>query len=596
MTATLEGFYMRKDRSVFPVEVNIVVITRAGKNMVVAVARDITERERAEIALRESEELFESLVDNIDLGISLIDSDYTIVAANSAQAHLSDKDADDLCGKKCYREFEKRDAVCTHCPGTKAMATGQSADVETVGTRDDGSHFDVRLRAFPWHGADGATAGFVEVVEDITKLKESQKALQEAKESAEAANCAKSAFLTNMSHEIRTPMTAILGYADLILDAHVERTIQEHAAVIKHYGEHLLKLIGGILDLSKIEAGKLQIEPTRCSLGQVVADVSSLMRAQATAKQLVLKTEFVPPLPETVFTDPLRLRQILVNLVGNAIKFTDQGEISLAVRLSADNGRVRLCFDVTDTGIGMNEEQIGKLFKPFSQADTSNTRKFSGTGLGLCISKHLAETLGGTIKVCSKPGMGSTFSVTIDPGPLDGLQMIVDAWKATTEHPPTAPPTDARKIKLHGRILLAEDMMANQRLISVLLTRAGADVMAVENGQLAVEAALAACEVGKSFDVILMDMQMPVMDGYEATWQLRRQGYTGPIVALTAHAMAEDCQKCLDVGCDDYATKPIDREKFLATIAHWLSRTCGDGPLLQDDAVSCERQNRDARF
>jgi CheY-like chemotaxis protein len=328
----------------------------------------------------------------------------------------------------------------------------------------------------------------------------------------------------------------------------------------------------------------------------VVADVSSLMRAQATAKQLVLKTEFVPPLPETVFTDPLRLRQILVNLVGNAIKFTDQGEISLAVRLSADNGRVRLCFDVTDTGIGMNEEQIGKLFKPFSQADTSNTRKFSGTGLGLCISKHLAETLGGTIKVCSKPGMGSTFSVTIDPGPLDGLQMIVDAWKATTEHPPTAPPTDARKIKLHGRILLAEDMMANQRLISVLLTRAGADVMAVENGQLAVEAALAACEVGKSFDVILMDMQMPVMDGYEATWQLRRQGYTGPIVALTAHAMAEDCQKCLDVGCDDYATKPIDREKFLATIAHWLSRTCGDGPLLQDDAVSCERQNRDARF
>ena len=241
-----------------------------------------------------------------------------------------------------------------------------------------------------------------------------------------------------MSHEIRTPMTAILGYADLMLDENVGRDTREHVAVIKRNGEHLLRLINDILDLSKIEAGKLQIEPTRCSPVQVVAEVVSLMRPQAAAKQLKLKTELAHPLPETVLTDPLRLRQVLVNLVGNAIKFTDQGEVRLAVRLNADSGRSSLCFDVTDTGIGMNEEQIGKLFQPFSQVDNSSTRKFGGTGLGLCISKHLAEALGGNIEVRSEPGKGSTFSVTIDPGPLDGMQMIADAQEAAAESPPTA--------------------------------------------------------------------------------------------------------------------------------------------------------------
>jgi Amt family ammonium transporter len=310
------------------------------------------------------------------------------------------------------------------------------------------------------------------------------------------------------------------------------------------------------------------------------------MRPQAAAKNLTLKTELAQPLPETMLTDPLRLRQVLVNLVGNAIKFTDQGEVRLAVRFISDNGPPRLCFDVTDTGIGMNDEQIGKLFKPFSQVDNSATRKFGGTGLGLCISKHLTEALGGNIEVRSEPGKGSTFSLTIDPGPLDGIQMIRNTQESLLDRPPTTTAATPDKIVLHGRILLAEDGLDNQRLISLLLMKAGADVTTVENGQLAVETILAAREVGKPFDVILMDMQMPVLDGYEATRQLRQLGYTGPIVALTAHAMAEDCQKCLDAGCNDYLPKPFQHRALLEMVAQHLTAEKDDKPQTDETPLN----------
>ncbi len=289
-----------------------------------------------------------------------------------------------------------------------------------------------------------------------------------------------------------------------------------------------------------------------------------------------------------MLTDPLRLRQVLVNLVGNAIKFTDQGEIRLAVRLISDRGLPRLCFDVTDTGVGMNEEQVGMLFQSFNQVDSSSTRKFGGTGLGLCISKHLAEALGGHIEVRSAPGTGSTFILTIDPGPLDGIDSIRNADEALLDRPPTTMAATPDQITLHARILLAEDGLDNQRLIAMLLRKNGADVTAVENGQLAVAAALAARGAGEPFDLILMDMQMPVMDGYEATRQLRQQGHTAPIVALTAHAMAEDCQKCLDAGCDGYATKPIDRQKLVATVAAWVAR--GRTPCNSPDSSSGDSQ------
>jgi len=308
---------------------------------------------------------------------------------------------------------------------------------------------------------------------------------------------------------------------------------------------------------------------------------------------LTLSAELAGPLPETILTDPLRLRQILVNLVGNAIKFTERGEVRVGARLISGLGRgtvpfssdenrdsppkagpARLQFEVTDTGIGMSEEQVANLFQPFSQVDGSTSRRFGGTGLGLAISKRLAEALGGTIEVHSAPGKGSTFSVTIDPGPLEGIGVLHPTEAVASPAAPGAAPAGEGKIALCARVLLAEDGPDSQRLISLVLKKAGADVTSVENGQLALEAALAARDAGNLFDVILMDIQMPVMDGYEATRALRDRGYTGPIIALTAHAMTGDRQRCLDAGCDDYAAKPIDRRQLLATVARWAARPC----------------------
>jgi len=407
-----------------------------------------------------------------------------------------------------------------------------------------------------------------ELQEYVTALEFSNQALQEANRLAEAATRAKSEFLANMSHEIRTPMTAILGYADIMLEEDVCRGLREYVEVIKHNGKHLLELVNDILDLSKVEAGKMEIDSTRCSPIELLNEVVSLMQVRADAKHLKFTTEFLGPIPETILTDPLRLRQILVNLVGNAIKFTDEGEIRLAAQLTSKGGNTQLRINVTDTGIGMDPAEIGRLFQAFTQVDNSATRKFGGSGMGLFISRRLAEILGGNIEVESRPGRGSTFSVTIDPGPLEGIRMLAPGRTAFESQPNLAPAAEP-SAPLRSRVLLVEDGLDNQRLIRLFIKKAGGEVVAVENGQLAVERVVTAAEIGEPFDVILMDMQMPVMDGYTATQRLREWGYAGPIVALTAHAMDHDCQKCLDAGCDDYTTKPVDRQKLLATIAYW---------------------------
>ena len=547
---------------------------------------DITDRKRTEAALRKNEVMLSCILNSLPLSIFWKNHEGVYLGCNEGFARGANRCPTDVVGKTDFDlPWSREDTEAYRADDREVMALGR-AKIHIIERqhRADGTYIWLDTTKIPLLDAEGRVYGVVGIYDDITERKRMEDELHKAKDAADAANRANSAFLANMSHEIRTPMTAILGYADLMLSENVGRTTREHVAVIKRNGEHLLNVIGDILDLSKIEAEKLQIEPTRCSPVQVVAEVASLMRTQAAAKQLNLKTELAQPLPETVLTDPLRLRQVLVNLVGNAIKFTDQGEVRIAVRLTSDSGRSRLCFDVTDTGIGMSEEQVGKLFKPFSQVDNSSTRKFGGTGLGLCISKHLAEALGGSIEVRSEPGKGSTFSVMIDPGPLDGTHMIQNAQEALLDRLPSATAATPDKIVLHGRILLAEDGLDNQRLIAMLLRNAGAHVTAVENGQLAVEAALAAREAGEPFDVILMDMQMPVMDGYEATRQLRKQGYTGPIVALTAHAMAEDCQKCLDAGCNDYLPKPFQHRALLKMAARHIAAEKEAKPPMPDDA------------
>ncbi|MEW6200179.1 MAG: PAS domain S-box protein [Planctomycetota bacterium] len=405
--------------------------------------------------------------------------------------------------------------------------------------------------------------------------------LEGAMRQAEAANQAKSEFLANMSHEIRTPMTAIIGFAELLAEEVLcctqcagyggcelrERNCQ-YVETIRSNGRYLLDIINDILDLSKIESGGLQVERIPCSPLEVLHEVRGLMAARAAEKKLEFVVAVEGPVPETILCDPMRLQQILVNLVGNAVKFTPAGRVGLTLALiepSAGAAEPRLRFRVSDTGIGIDPEQTARLFVPFSQADTSTTRKYGGTGLGLAISKRLTEALGGTIAVESAPGQGSTFTVEVPTGPLEGVPRVeykpleAGAASAADESPPPSQPVNAR-------VLLVEDGPDNQRLLSFLLKKAGATVVTAENGQVAVELALAARAEGHRFDLILMDMQMPVMDGYEATRRLRAAGYDGPIIALTAHTMQGDREKCLAAGCDDFTPKPIDRRALLEVI------------------------------
>jgi len=425
--------------------------------------------------------------------------------------------------------------------------------------------------------ARGTVVGAVETLEDITLRKVAEQKLEESQRAAQAANRAKSEFLANMSHEIRTPMTAILGYADLVLENLRRPEDIEAVQTIKRNGEHLLAVINDILDLSKVEAGALTVTHRRCAIAEIVEEVVSLMRVRAEAKNLSLRAEYRFPLPETITTDPIRLRQSLINLVGNAVQFTEAGSARVRVWLDQrPEAPPKLHFDVIDTGIGIPQEQQIRLFEPFSQGDASFNRRVGGTGLGLAISRRLAEILGGEIQLQRTSGEGSIFSLILDPGPLDGARMLSGPSQQTGDSPsPSSPPQS--RVKLDCRILLAEDGPDNQRLVAFLLRKAGAEVVVVENGQLAVEAALsvqsgsgpAADPDAKPFDLVLMDMQMPVLDGYEATRQLRAAGFARPILALTAHAMADDREACLRAGCTEFISRTIDRDRLLAMVAHY---------------------------
>jgi len=397
---------------------------------------------------------------------------------------------------------------------------------------------------------------------------------ESARREAEESTRCKSEFLANMSHEIRTPMTAILGYADLMVDRSQSAADRNDSVqTIRRNASHLLSIINDILDISKIEAGKLHVEHVQASPAEIMADVEKLLRPRALEQGLAFDVDIPGAVPSRIHTDPTRLRQIIMNLTSNAVKFTVKGGICISCRMatSPDAERPVIRFDVSDTGIGIAPSEMESLFGAFMQADTSTTRKFGGTGLGLMISKRLARMLGGDITVVSEPGKGSTFSLEVQTGSLHGVAMIHGPMPSQVPADSTAGsavPSDA----LRGvRILFAEDGPDNQRLISFVLKKAGAGVEIAENGRIAVDKVLTPGAV--AFDVILMDMQMPELDGYGATAELRTRGYRGPIIALTAHAMEGNRERCVEAGCDEYATKPIDRNALVALIRAFVSVT-----------------------
>ncbi|PQO47844.1 ATP-binding protein [Blastopirellula marina] len=406
--------------------------------------------------------------------------------------------------------------------------------------------------------------------ESHQRLQHQTDELRRAIEAAEGANRAKSAFLANMSHEIRTPLTAILGFADVLLETgdigKAPRDRLDAIETIRRNGSHLISLINDLLDLSKIEAGKFQVENLPCALHRLIADVGQLMQIRFEEKQLTFSTKYEGPLPEMILTDPTRLRQILTNMISNSVKFTASGGVTVTVRLIGRDDDRKVQIDVIDTGIGIAPEIRDKLFQPFTQGDGSMSRRFGGTGLGLTISKNFAKLLGGDLVIVDTSPQGSTFRLTIDPGPLRNIPLQQPEAFATTPAQAPRKQTYLKDALIGLRLLLVEDGPDNQRLISFLLKKAGAEVEMAENGQVGYQAAIDHLLSGHPFDVILMDMQMPIMDGYTAATKLRADGYTGPIIALTAHAMAEDRNRCIECGCTDYATKPVDRKKLIDLI------------------------------
>ncbi len=421
---------------------------------------------------------------------------------------------------------------------------------------------------------------------------ETLESLRRARDEADSANRTKSMFLANMSHEIRTPMTAILGYGDILAESLSGASVppEVHAAIdtVRRNGQHLLSLLNDILDLSKLEAGQVTIESTDVDPVQIVEDVLSLMRVRAADKDLTLDACYETPIPRTISSDPLRLRQILLNLVGNAIKFTERGHVRIRIGLEPSASDPLLRFVIEDTGIGMTPEQLDRIFDAFVQADAGTTRRFGGTGLGLCISRRLARMLGGDIVAESTPGHGSRFVLTVATGPLDRVQLHrpETGVEGFVPQPQLRQARKARSVQpLRGlHILLAEDGPDNQRLISFILKRAGATVDVAGDGIEAVEKCLAAEGHGRAYDVVLMDMQMPRLDGYGATRQLRQKRIRTPVIALTAHAMSGDREKCLEAGCDAYASKPIDRQALLDLI---IRHAAGQrGPRARPDVPS----------
>ncbi|MBI1381102.1 MAG: PAS domain-containing protein [Planctomycetaceae bacterium] len=446
-----------------------------------------------------------------------------------------------------------------------SRAGGPGWDLELPLVRADGRALWVRSQGQPVLSA-GRVVRLVGAIQDVTES-------VQARRSASAANRAKSEFLANMSHEIRTPLTAILGFAEVLEESLADRPdnadLSEMVELIRNAGEHLLTVINDILDLSKIEAERMAVETRETPLLETLTSVRDLVWPRASGKGLDVVLELRNALPDRIHSDPTRLKQILLNLAGNAVKFTEQGNVVIAAEVVDDAEGLRLLIEVEDSGPGIDRDQAGVLFTPFEQGDTSVSRRFGGSGLGLAICRRLARLMGGEVRLLrTTVGLGSVFQLELPLVPAPDAHWTTHAGAS----PRRTQGQRYTPVVLSGSVLVVDDGPDNRRLVSHHLRRAGAEVqVAVDGRQALLEFARAEAE-GRPFDLILSDMQMPELDGYELARTLRQLGARVPIVALTAAAMAEDRERCLSAGCDDYCSKPIEKETLLAAVARWMGR------------------------
>ena len=524
------------------------------------ISPDITERKRTEAALRESAEYFRALFDESPVPASIASTDYRIVRANAAHTRMLGYTIDQVIGKDPIAFMHPDEIDDAYAVRSEMRLAGERSQVtfERRMLRGDGKVIWVRGHSVQFTDANGDRY-LLTMLENITQAKESERVLRDAKEIAESASRAKSQFLANMSHEIRTPMNGVLGMTELLLGTPLNDKQRRFAEAVYRSGESLLEIINDILDFSKIEAGKLELESVDFNLRTLVEDVFELLAPRAHKKRIELAARLGAEVPTVVRGDPTRLRQVLTNLVGNAIKFTESGEVVVSVAAQPDGSGHRTTFEVRDTGIGMRPDALSKLFTVFMQADQSMSRRYGGTGLGLAISKQLVELMGGKISVESQFGEGSLFRFVIALATGDAAAVVSAANPAV----------------LRGkRVILAEDNPTNRSILEMQLGAVGMEVATADNGTTALELMRAAARAGTGFEVAVVDMKMPIMDGLTLAAELRRDPQLRgvKIVMLTSLASGNEAHVAYETGIDAYLTKPVRQHELLDAIARILGR------------------------
>lgn len=564
---------------------------------------NVNDRRHAEMRLRESETLFRTAFDLSPNGIAIYAGDGRLSQCNRAMAELFGYSIGQLITMDFFVLVQPDDISQARKAIRRAQSGKTTRGVELRCMTRDGRMIWIELAVSLLSDDPGEGALVLLQLQDLSQRKQAETDLQSqnqvlfhakgmleaqkmeldqqaeqlqlARQVAEDANRAKTEFLANVSHEIRTPMSTILGFTEVLLDrTQNDQQRSECIDAIRRSGQHLMRIVDDILDVTRIESGRLQLEYSDVQLPMLVDEVICSIRMQAIERNIQLTCEFAGEIPPHVHSDPVRLRQILLNLVSNAVKFTHEGAVKVVVDMSRPNpasGRRYLRLLVSDTGIGMSGAQLQKLFHAFEQGDVSQSRRYGGVGLGLVITRRLVEMLGGTIEVTSREGVGSTFVVTLDvemtnSGPATPPRRL--------ELPSRADACDEYP-SLLGRVLVAEDGKDNQKLLSFLLRRCGIDVVVAENGAEAIQAMKTTVSTCQRFDLILMDMHMPEVDGFAATQAIREAGVTIPIIALTAQAMDGDRDRCLASGCTDYLSKPVDRRSLIKMLGRFLQRNPG---------------------